>query len=336
MRPRTRRAGELALGLSCALSMTTCGGDPAPREATPAELEGDVALSVAGRPIARRTVQAIADAQQTTPREAADRATFDALCAAEAEARGLTPRAGRVPAYLAARALLDDAGERARAAGPPTDAEVAGFRQLHFLEVDRPPAFVTLHAIIQLGKDAPKEARDAARARALALVAPLTKLGKGLAGTEPPNYLPRVSTTRFPQEQILLDANQALQALDAGVLVQTLPPIGDDGLSLGPGAREPFADRYVAAARQLVARGDVTTEPVETEFGFHVILLLARLPGNRLSDEELREQAGELIVDQRGRAEVSALIASLRARAEVQIDPAADEAMGLVSTREAE
>ncbi len=84
------RRPSASLGLVLAsLALLSCGDGKAPPPPAGAKLGGDVIARVGDEEITDATVLRISRAQNLSPREALDRAIFDALMAEEAKARGV-------------------------------------------------------------------------------------------------------------------------------------------------------------------------------------------------------------------------------------------------------
>lgn len=90
--------------------------------------------------------------------------------------------------------------------------------------------------------------------------------------------------------------------------VETLPPFGS--------ATRRFAMPFVQAAFDLPAPGHVS-QPFETKFGWHVLLVLEELPAADVPFEEAREIIGAEVVPLERKQRVEHLVGELRDRAGV-------------------
>jgi hypothetical protein len=166
--------------------------------------------------------------------------------------------------------LLQELSERASLPGPPTDSEVAAATERRFWELDCPPLLRTTHVVVRVDKP-----DEDGRARALA-----ERISVAVASARDPASF-RAAALGVP-------------AGGLEVLVQDLDPVARDGRALDPakpqlpGSTPPhFAKTYVDAAyaiRDIGEKSPVT----KTEFGYHVILAVERIPERRTPIEERR------------------------------------------------
>lgn len=267
-----------------ALVALACASPAAPRPTEAALVAGAVA-DVAGDAIASDTVARAASAQGLSPREARDLAVRDALFARAARDE-LDPRlvAGIESATLA-RALLDELEQRARAAGPPTDAEVATLTERHFVELDRPAAVRTVHAVALVEGSTEAAARDLA-ARVARAVQDAT------------------SADDFTAKA------RAVEADPKKLHVESLPAVAADGRTL-PDREHPevgsFDADFARSANALQNPGD-TSAPARSAYGFHVIRLVERVPELRVPLEERRKHLADEALSERARSELDAIV----------------------------
>jgi len=270
-----------AAGCLVALSIAgACG--PEPRRAAVERLpEGTVGTVGADR-VERRTVERIAAAQRVAAPVALDRAVFDALLAAYATERNPT-LARQARRSAAARALLEDFTRRATELGPPTDEEVRASTDRRFWELDRPELLRTTHAVVLV-----KKPEDDAPARSLA-----ARVLSAVSGAADPTTF-RARATGVPTGGLELR-------------VEDLDPVARDGRAVNPAAPPPpgahvahYAPAYVDAAFAISATG-TTSQVVKTEFGYHVILAVERIPEARTPLEDRRKLLAPEIMA--GRAE---------------------------------
>jgi hypothetical protein len=270
-----------------------------------ADLPEGVVARVADLDVSESSVQAIARAQGIVPRAALDRAIADALFAVAAS-KDLDRAIVEVTTRSAhARALLETLAERARAAGPPSDDEIAKLTQERWAELDRPPTARTTHVVVRV-----KKPEDDAPARALA-----DRLAQALAGASDVDEFERRA--------------KAEPAEGLEVRVERLPAVAADGRTYYPeritqSSDATFDKDFSVAALELEAPGD-QSPVVKTPFGYHVIFLEERYPEHRVSLEERRVMLGPDVYARRAQAELESLVNELRQSAVVEVSRAADD-----------
>ena len=304
-----RSRALVVTALSVALAACD-GGKPAAVQTPPAPSAVAVVDGVA---IDAATVSASAAAQHLTPRAALERAVADALAAAEARRRfgDVQVRAARRGAL--SRVLLEGFAAEARAAGPPTDAEVAQATQKRWWELDRPVLRRTTHAVALV-----KSPADDARARALA-----GRIAERVAGISDPNAF-RAAASSVPTDGI-------------EVKVEEAPAISPDGSAFDGDATPPrppigtLVKEYADAVFAIPAIGR-TSPVVKTEFGYHVILAVADIPEHRVPLDERRAMLAPDIIDARATALYDAALQHARSIDSVAIERSAVDSMLLVRT----
>jgi hypothetical protein len=320
--PRTsnyRFAAVLALALSC-----SDAPKPPPQAA---ELEGTLIARVGQEEIAAETVLAVAAAQGIDTSRALDLATFDALTAVEARARGLEAAHRRELNAVAARALIGELAREARQEGPPSQADLDQLDRDYafWLKVERPALVVTVHVVVELAPDADAKAVESGLALARKYgeaVAPSAALARLEPGPDHEATLAAIPD-QDPAAEDFMRRAQAIDRGDAKVTIQQLPPVGDDNLTVEPPGRGPFLPEFVSGAFKLSERGDLS-EPVRTPAGFHVIMLLARIPPPNLSAEVRQRLFEEKIVEIRTGRRIAELLTALRADTEISEERSVD------------
>lgn len=268
---------------------------------TSAKLDDGVAARVGPVELPAETIAKFAAAQGLGLEEARDRAIRDALLGLGATKEQLGESTMIRPAVRArlARARLA-AIETETAHPPPTDEEVEEATAAHFLDLDRPRGFRVIHAVVRVPAKADDEAKKKAR---------------GVAQ--------RVA-------QAVADANDASEfearakdvATDGLELrVETLEPVAADGRVLHPSSGE-YVEAFAAAAARLSTRGE-KSPVVESEFGFHVMMLLETTPEKRVPLKERRALLTDEIIATRARKATEAVLERLRSERKVQVERSA-------------
>lgn len=318
-----RRLAALALLLGFACEA------PAPPPSAPhpvaTTLDATTAARVGDVAILTDRVARIAAAQSIPIAEARDLAVRDALFAAEARAQGIDAdrQVELVASGILARTLVQEIAASAEAQGPVTDAELDEVTERHWTELDRPDASRTVHAVVQLKKGAPADVRAAALALAEAIRKAIAPAADAAQHSEPVAPDPH-----GPDDPVIAVFRKSADEVPKGALdvrVEALAAVVADGRTLNEGQR--YDEAFAKAALQLTKRGDVSPV-IETPFGFHVLLLLERIPGHTVPREERRAMVREEVLSTRARAAKDQLLAGLRQRA--SIDRSVDAALALV------
>ena len=275
------------------LVVASCG-----HAAPPDTLETRGAVAVCGSVrIDADLVAAVAKQTDRSPRDALDGLVFDAAFAQGATARGLDrgPVTQQALRTARARIVMDRLEHEAEAKGPPTDAELAAATERHWREVDLPEQARVVHVVV-VEKD-PKKlplAREVAEALHAAVV----------GATSEDDFLARA---------------RAVDGRGETVKPESLPTFVADGrLVQGNGSM----DETFARAAFVLAPGE-TSGIVQSQFGFHVIRMLERLPPKQVPLEERRTAFAHEIIAERGHAAYVALLAELKRVHPVSVEPAA-------------
>jgi hypothetical protein len=333
MAARARRcvAGARRALLLTALLVAGCGGgkqrDGSPTGSTSAgSLPSGVVARVGTKLVQVETVAQIARAQGIEPRAALDAAVSDALLALGAAAGPVASRpevrlgVASVGAHALLRKLQADT-----AAEPITKEELRREAESRWIDVDRPDGLRTIHAVVMADDKA--DAAKRARARELAeriraaLEPTVDQVGSSAAPArqEADKFRFDPSDERDPA---LAAFRRAASAVDSGgqqVRIEPLPVVAGDGRVIDygtePGAT--FAAEFAEAAAALRSRGQLSPV-VASPFGYHVIMLLERLPGRHATESELRAELHDRILLGRAKRAHQKLLAELRERGHVE------------------
>jgi peptidyl-prolyl cis-trans isomerase C len=244
-------------------------------------------------------VEALAASEGITPADACARLVFDALMAAGARARGyessVAVEVGR--RAVLARALLEREKAQLRAK-PVTDEEVAKLTAMRWVDLDRPVARRTVHAVARNKDDTEASWRAADEVA--------KRIADAVRGETKP-------------EAFMRKAREAAKKNDGvKVVVEELAPVTEDGRAGEPGSVTPtgtepgrYAQQFVEAVFAIPGVGQQSA-PVRSAFGTHVILLVEILPEQRLPLERRRAMLTDEIVSSRVRESIGALTEQLR------------------------
>lgn len=299
---------------------------PAPPKVSAASLDASTIARVGDAPVRSEEVARIAAAQSISVKEARDLAIRDALFAEEARARGVDvdPQVNAAASGVLARALVQQIAAEAEARGPVTDEELDAVTARHWTELDRPEAARVVHAVVMLPKDAPADRRASAIALADAIRKSVSPAIDEAHRTSPPSAEQR--GVEDPVVAVFKKAIADVPKNNLEVRVEPLAPVVLDGRTLD-GQR--YDETFAKAAMDLAKRGDLS--PVtETPFGFHVMLLLERVPGHSVPREERRAMVREEVMSTRARAAKDKLLEQLHHPGAVAIDRSVDAALALV------
>jgi peptidyl-prolyl cis-trans isomerase C len=255
--------------------------------------------------ISASSVQRIAAAQGLAPAQALDRALSDALFAAAARGSAPLGVASHVERTALARALLEQLESAAIHAGPPTDAEINDLARERWLDVERPDAARTIHAIALV-----KNPEQAEAARRLA-----EKLAEAVK--------PATSATEFER----LANSVPLDGLE--MKVEALPPVTSDGRTFEQRdgrfvAAGTFEPEFARAAVALKTPGELS--PItRSRFGFHVIRLEERVAGHVVPKAELAGLLGPDVLTRRAVRVRRELLEQLRSGVVIEVDRGVDE-----------
>ena len=232
-----RRWSGAALLLVAPL-LASCGEPPA-NSTPPAEdtLPPGIAARVGSDGISAAFIASIAASERLPLPRAREIATRDALFANEARARGLDQRedvALSIRALLAHR-LLRRVLTDAEAAGPLTDDELRATTAKHWLDIDRPDGFRTVHAVVRLANRSDAAKRKTATDVAAAISRVFEPFSANVATDPPVRRAPRRRSHEDPLVAPLKAAVLAVPHADFEVTVEALPPVAADGRVVAEG-----------------------------------------------------------------------------------------------------
>lgn len=291
------------LALSCLLGWECLLGCEREREAPVAhrseQLPEGVIARVGSTELRAERVLAIAEAMQVDARVARDRAIFDCLAEAETRRAGspFTVRASERAA--SARALLELLRREAHDRGPPSDSELDELVKERWLELDRPASVRAVHAVALTPKDgSPADARRVA-----------AELERAVAGiTDAAEFLTKAKTVTDEKVEVRAEPLPAITIDGRGFRTTR---VGNE-----PAGR--FDAVFTAAAHAIPEPGK-QSGLVETKFGFHVILLVERLPEQRIGREEARRVLADDVFARRAGAARKALLERLEAGSPIAV-----------------
>jgi parvulin-like peptidyl-prolyl isomerase len=259
-----------------------------------------------------QTVERIATKRNVSPQEALELAIEDAVLAEQAKS-GLPPYApaSHMERLALARSVMDQIVADARAKGPPTPEELKQVIDGWWWELDRPELFRVTHAVVRTGKTATAEKIEQARVLA-------EKIRSAVVG----------ATTA----QDFKKRAEAVEHDGFKVKVENTLPVASDGRNVDlkrppqrGAATSPYDLQFATAAAALNQLGEISPV-VKSAFGFHVMMLTERVPGQRAPQEVLDRE----VFDQRAGKAQADLIAALRAGSNVAVLDQAPALTGLI------
>ena len=168
--------------------------------------------------------------------------------------------------------------------------------------LDRPEAFRVIHAVVKV----PSSAGDVQRSRAKALAERIAVRVE--SATDEAAFRERAESTP--------------DCGDLELLVESLSPVASDGRVIDvahPSAEvETYVPEFARGAARLRETGQ-KSGVVETAYGFHVMMLLERLPPHVVSLDERRRILRDEIVNERAKEQKKTLVEELRRASAIAI-----------------
>jgi hypothetical protein len=289
-----------------------CSGRSAPSAPMTSSLPAGVAARAGAELVSASTVERVVAARGVTPRAAAELAIFDALFAEGARAHLSLGEARSIERAAMARALLEQLMRDAVRSGAPTPAELSEIVAERWVDVDRPAAVRTTHAVLL--NDKPE--RDAeARLQA-------EKLAQAVRGATSGEELVRLAKDFKPDGGFEVRAEPLPFVTPDGRIFQR----ADGGFKAQPGG---FDEDFARGANALQKPGELSPQ-IKSGFGYHIIRLDERAPSATIPPGELAERlTPEVMARRAGRARRD-LLDKLRPAAAIQVERAVDDLVGRV------
>lgn len=305
---------------AAAAAFTSCSGD---REGAPQErdtqLKQGAVARVGDEHIDAETVARIAAAQGIGLVEARSKAIHDALMAEHARQTGLgsDPRVLVEQRGVLAEAMLSllrkQAGKEPSSAG-----EIEAVTRDHWLDLDRPEARRSVHAVVLVKEeDGPQKIRAAQE-----VAQRIASAVKGIAATD-----------------AFIEAARG-QATDGfEVRSEKVGPVTRDGRVAdlayrpGPGQEPQRLDKgYVEAVWKLAAVGE-QIGPARSSFGWHVLMLTELQPPQQVAAVQLATMLREEIVARRAKLAMDRELQAIGQRVPVRVERNAVELTEAVQRR---
>lgn len=304
----SRWLGSLA---ASSVGLVACGhsADRGPAERH-AALGPRVAAQIGPNVIDVDSVRAVARDANVSLEVARDRLVRDALYAAGAEDAVGGREIVSAERAVHARALLEEL-QRSVSETPPTDAEIDELARERWKQYERPSSVVTAHVVVLVKKQ--DEDRPA---RALA-----ERLHQALRDV--------TQADRFVTEA------RAVATGGLEIAAEKLPAVAADGRVTAddsPPDRPPMVVEYARAANAIAAPGD-KSPVVKSPFGYHVILLVERVPERHVQLEQRRVELSGEVLARRAKRELTRLLESLRRQSPPDIDRASADLTSRVQVR---
>lgn len=322
---------RLVLVLSLLLTSSACGKEKTGSSQPRVIPSGTVVARVADEVITSQTVASIAHEQNVDVNKALERAIFDALLA-EAARDDVFAR-HHAESTVLARATLRDLWQR-ETAPPISEQELDEATRVFWIQVARPAGVHAVHAVVHA------TSRDSAahhqRARQMAeQLRAVADAAVAVAQKQPPQTADERAmfrTAERPQDPAVDPFIKAVKAVPRDglrVTAEDLPAVATDGRVINAGSRSVFRGPFVAAAFALARRGDLSGV-VQTDDGYHVIMLLEKTPEKFLSRDERLDVLGDKIQRRRGSMARKKLLDQLRGATPPELTGNVDALLKLV------
>src|SRR3989344_220773 len=126
-----------------------------------------------------------------------------------------------------------------------------------------------------------------------------------------------VSNLSFAEEIIdALDVGENFSQLTQKYSIDGSAASGGDLGFIGKGMMVP---EFETAAFALAEVGDYTSEPIQTQYGYHIIQLTAKEEARKLNFDEVRDQIEEALLSQKRKQALSEYVAELLSKADVKV-----------------
>jgi len=300
-RQRSWVAGRLASVLLCA-TVAGCSDESNHAAATAGAdtLTGDTVAKVGSLRLDASLVASVASARDVSVRTATGGLVDDALLAARFTREHPNLAAGSERAALARR-VEEEFMRAARAGGKATAAELEKFTQRHWWEIDRPATAQVYHAVVVCEEGCPNERAASELADAIASATEGETDAEGFEA-----------------------AARAVPTRGIEVKIEKLSPVAADGRIVKddttPGPDNEFGRYHEQFAKAANAIPDVGSQGrVRSPSGFHVMLLVAREPGRRLTAERRAELLLPEIHASRARQLQDAVLQRMRTELQIEV-----------------
>lgn len=311
-RPVKNRSVTVALLLSCLLA-SGCARSSGRSGGGQSRSPGAGAVAMVGSsPISTLSLERALAHSLADPRVVLDRLINVRALGIFAEHGGLDlGRLQMVKRSIQARVLLEHVEAQTRMPELPSDAELESMTRRRWIELDRPEAVQTCHAVVRKAGLEPAAGLAIAQRLADAL-RPLTQCKEFVAQAK-----------TFPTAGVKVTAEE-------------LPPVTMDGRTLildnnkAPvDEGDAFDPEFARAAHQLKSPG--TQSPiVRTQFGWHIIMLDSRIEAKHVALDERQRLLKDDVFRERAKAETDRRLTGLRQQFPVNVERASIEAIGRV------
>jgi hypothetical protein len=291
--------GRVALSALCC----SCSQSSTVHTQAAETLAANIVLKIDGVEVSAEYLAAVQRAQAINVETAQARVVDDVYAALR-----VSQSAPQVQMYarrtVLARALLDAIRHESEQVGDASEEELQVATERYWRDVARPLMQRVTHAVIEV-----KEQCDNATARRTAEEI-LRKL---------PDRVEEVAFRKLVTDTV---------SSTCPPKVEELEPVAADGRTLG---ETRYVPEFVRAVHELKVVGEHSAV-VQTQFGFHVMLLTEVLPERVMQEEERRDWLQPEILKQRANARLQAVLGAGRQATNPVVNNDALDAMGLLLT----